>query len=339
MLCSLSVYGNYLECGAEMKDFFIKIGAILLGIAAIAGLTFLFMILFSKDNSKPANAVVITQTQAQTDTEIQTEQQTETEVNEEPETETTVLETEFDPQSTSPNKSIVTAREPKEYDNNSVYISMQNILQNPELPVGCEITALTINLRYLGFNADKVTMAKDYLPISPWGNSQYIDGELYKDSFFDYFIGDPFSKGYGCFSNAIEKAANKYIADNGGGYTVKNISGSEPDVLYDYLAQDIPVICWATDGMIEPEYYESWRDNETGDKLDWYLNEHCFVLAGFDMENDLVTLNDPMKGIIDYNKTKFEKRYVQMYSQAIVILKDEQVSEPSETQVPDNLDN
>ena len=72
--------------------------------------------------------------------------------------------------------------------------------------------------------------------------------------------------------------------------------------------------------MIEPEYYETWYDNATGEQLDWYLNEHCFVLAGFNMSGDLVTLNDPMKGIIDYNINKFETRYDQMYRQAIVIL-------------------
>ena len=216
---------------------------------------------------------------------------------------------------------IITSRQRKDYDDNSVYIDMQNILQLPELPVGCEITALTILLRHYGFDAEKTDMALNYLPIS-WGNARYEDGKTYKDSFFNYFIGDPFGKGYGCFSGAIEKAANKYISEHGGGYTVKNISGAHPDVLYDYLAAGTPVLCWATDGMIEPEYYETWYDNETGEQLDWYLNEHCFVLAGFNIDADLVTLNDPMKGIIDYNINKFETRYDQMHRQAIVIIPD-----------------
>lgn len=222
---------------------------------------------------------------------------------------------------TSVSRTIITSRVRKEYDSNSVYIDMENVLQLPELPVGCEITALTILLRHCGFDADKIDLAKNYLPVS-WGNARYEDGKTYKDSFFDYFIGDPFSRGYGCFASAIEKAANSYIAEHGGGFTVKNISGAHPDVLYDYLAEDVPVLCWATDGMIEPEYYETWYDNATGEQLDWYLNEHCFVLAGFNMSADLVTLNDPMKGIIDYNINKFETRYDQMYRQAIVIIPD-----------------
>ncbi|MGN0637901.1 MAG: C39 family peptidase [Huintestinicola sp.] len=232
-------------------------------------------------------------------------------------------------------RTIITSRQRKEYDSNSVYIDMANILQNPELPVGCEITALTILLNYYGFDAEKTDMARNYLPTS-WGNPRTVDGKFYKDSFFDYFIGDPFSKGYGCFSPAIEKAANAYISSHGGGYTVKNISGCHPDTLYEYLIAGTPVLCWATDGMIEPEYYETWYDNATGEQLDWYLNEHCFVLAGFNIANSTVTLNDPMKGIIDYNIDRFEVRFKQMHSQAIVLIPEggEEITTQAVTEPP-----
>lgn len=237
--------------------------------------------------------------------------------------------------SVTTSRTVITSRQRKDYDSNSVYIDMANILQNPELPVGCEITALTILLNYYGFDADKTDMAKNYLPTS-WGNPRTVDGKLYKDSFFDYFIGDPFSRGYGCFSPAIEKAANAYISSHGGGYTVKNISGCHPDTLYEYLIAGTPVLCWATDGMIEPEYYETWYDNATGEQLDWYLNEHCFVLAGFNIANSTVSLNDPMKGIIDYNIDKFEVRFKQMHSQAIVLIPEggEEVTTQAVTEPP-----
>lgn len=224
--------------------------------------------------------------------------------------------TDFEPPVTT--RTVITSRQRKEYDNNSVYIDMENILQNPELPVGCEITSLTILLRHCGFNAEKTDLARNYLPIGKHFKSE--NGKNYKDSFFNYFIGDPFSRGYGCFSGAIQTAAVNYISANGGGYDVVNLSGSGADTLYDYVANGTPVLCWATDGMIEPEYYETWYDYETGEKLDWYLNEHCVVLVGFNMSAGTVTLNDPMKGIIDYNIDRFETRYKQMHSQAIVIL-------------------
>ena len=257
-------------------------------------------------------------------------------IDESTETEPPQEEIQEDTQSSesSVSRTVITSRQRKEYDKNSVYIDMKNILQNPELPVGCEITSLTILLRYYGFDAEKTDLARNYLPTS-WGNPVTKDGKLYKDSFFDYFIGDPFSRGYGCFSPAIEKAANKYISAHGGGFTVKNISGCHPDTLYEYIIAGTPVLCWATDGMIEPEYYETWYDNTTGQQLDWYLNEHCFILAGFNIANSTVTLNDPMKGIIDYNIDKFEVRFKQMYSQAIVIIPDgEESITAAETSVP-----
>ena len=96
---------------------------------------------------------------------------------------------------TSVSRTIITSRQRKDYDSNSVYIDMENILQNPELPVGCEITALTTLLRHYGFDAEKTDMAKNYLPTS-WGNARTADGKLYKDSFFDYFIGDQIGRAH-----------------------------------------------------------------------------------------------------------------------------------------------
>ena len=38
------------------------------------------------------------------------------------------------------------------------------IFQMPELPIGCETTALTMVLNYYGMEADKIEMATKYLP-------------------------------------------------------------------------------------------------------------------------------------------------------------------------------
>lgn len=313
---------------------------VLLTVCVLVLIAVLLMAAAGRFDTEPANADIpindftyeaAADSVTETDTALVSEDKTETlsvQSTENTQTAPPDEEKTDDTSETAASRTIITSRVRKEYDNNSVYIDMENVLQLPELPVGCEITALTILLRYCGFDADKTDLAGNYLPKGV--NYRTEDGKVYKDSFFDYFIGDPFSRGYGCFANAIEKAANAYIADHGGGFTVKNISGAHPDVLYDYLAAGTPVLCWATDGMIEPEYYETWYDYDTGEQLDWYLNEHCFVLAGFNMSGDIVTLNDPMKGIIDYNINKFETRYEQMHRQAIVILPDGSgVSEPA----------
>lgn len=67
--------------------------------------------------------------------------------------------------------------------------------QMPELPTGCEITALTMALQYYGYDADKVTMASEYLPTAGTGNYYGDDGRLYGNDLNQYFIGDPFTEG------------------------------------------------------------------------------------------------------------------------------------------------
>lgn len=326
-----------------------RAAAVVFGVGIVAALTMFIVTKNKSDEAVPVNninTVNESESEAETDTETEVTTVSETkafivtagteDIISESASETNILspdddvtESETDIENTEETavpasddnsaQTVITSRDYSAYNGTSVYIDMKNISQKPELPVGCEITALAILLNYWGFDADKVYLANNYLPISS-GRYKYEDGKTYKDSFYDYFIGDPFSRGYGCFANAIEKAANAYLSDNGGGYTVKNISGCSPDTLYGYVEQDIPVIVWATDGMIAPEYYETWYDIDTGEQLDWYLNEHCAVLVGFDMDAGTITLNDPMKGIIDYDISKFETRFSEMHSQAIVIL-------------------
>jgi uncharacterized protein YvpB len=219
---------------------------------------------------------------------------------------------------------------PTTKEESGVYIEMVNILQNPELPTGCEIVALTSLLRFYGFNADKIQMAKNYLPISD-GNKRTVDGKEYRDSFFTYFIGDPFGNGFGCFSPAIVTAATNYLADNGGGYDIVNISGCEPSDLYDLVAEGTPVMCWATMDMVPSVYRRSWYDNATGEKLDWRINEHALILCGFDKENKTVTVNCSLEGIKEYDMSVFEARFGEMHSQAVYLVKGDGTPKPITT--------
>lgn len=64
------------------------------------------------------------------------------------------------------------------------------IEQYPELPTGCEITAMTMVLNYYGYNVDKVTMALDYMPKIQAEFYRSEDGRLMGPDLENFFVGD-----------------------------------------------------------------------------------------------------------------------------------------------------
>ena len=81
-------------------------------------------------------------------------------------------------------------------------LDVECVLQNPELPTGCEITALTTVLNYLGYNVDKLTMA-DY----------YLDkGKMGEVSPYKAFVGNPRDEdSCGAFAPVLVNSATKYL--------------------------------------------------------------------------------------------------------------------------------
>lgn len=180
------------------------------------------------------------------------------------------------------------------------------LLQNPELPTGCEITALTQTLNYYGFSVGKTSLCDNYLPYG-WENN----------SLNESFIGSPYEKNsYGCNAPVIENVAQDFFDNNGIMHEVQNITGATPRQLYECVSNDTPVIVWATMSMVRPTLKYLWT-SESGEKIYFHENEHCMTLIGYD--NDTVTVADPRKGIAQYNREQFETRYAELGSQAIII--------------------
>ena len=50
-------------------------------------------------------------------------------------------------------------------------LNVEQLLQNPELPSGCEVTSLTVALNYLGYDIDKITMCDTYLDMGAIGET------------------------------------------------------------------------------------------------------------------------------------------------------------------------
>lgn len=187
-------------------------------------------------------------------------------------------------------------------------LSVTPILQNPELPTGCEITSLTTVLNYYGFSVDKLFMAENYLKT---GDIGITNPDI-------AFVGTPFSEySFGCFSNVIKESATNYLGDNNSALSVIDLNGYDFYEFKKYILDGHPIIFWATIELREPYVSCSWNiDNQ---EIDWLANEHCMVLIGFNNENSNYIVSDPLQGIVEYPEDLLIERYNQMGKQALLI--------------------
>lgn len=186
--------------------------------------------------------------------------------------------------------------------------SFKFISQFPELPTGCEVTSLAMLLAYLGFDVDKLTLADNFLPKAAPGTA----------SFYTAFAGNPRSStSYGCFAPVIIQCAASYLRTQDTNMKIYNYTGSDFSVLLEEVADGHPCIVWGTISLLEPYPAEQWIVD--GEICQWYSQEHCMVLIGYDFEKSTVTVADPLYGIKTYDLGLFETRYDQMFKQALCI--------------------
>lgn len=187
----------------------------------------------------------------------------------------------------------------------SYAIDMELVYQHPELPTGCESVALTIALKYYGFDLEKTTIASDYL--------------IYSDNFVKGYMGNPFNYGgAGIYSPGLTRTANIYLDDQGSDLNARNVSGSTPEELYRYISEDTPVVIWNTIHMI-PNQPTGFKIKWGQKTYEWDGSEHCMVLSGYDLERNVVIIHDPIDGIVERDADIFWERYENLGSMAIII--------------------
>lgn len=200
--------------------------------------------------------------------------------------------------------------ENQEYDSSAACrLYVDAVLQNPELPTGCEVTALDTVLRYFGFDIDKLTLCDYYMPVG-------YEGEY---TFDEVYIGDPHTyNGYGCYAPVIVTTAVNYFGSIGSDWTAYNLSGTS---LYDLFAQidaGNPVIVWSTMGLTDISWQYRWTTPD-GNEAWFPSGEHCMVLTGYDLNAGVVYAADPLKGNMEYSLDQFEYIYNRMNQQAVIV--------------------
>lgn len=158
-------------------------------------------------------------------------------------------------------------------------IDMEIVLQNPELPTGCEITSLTMVLNYLGFGVTKTELVDGYLTCKEPGTA----------TFKEAFIGSPYdSSSYGCFAPVIIDTANKYLNSNNSGRIVKNLTGSDFDFLLKEVASNHPVIIWTSINQVD--VYEDYAFTIPEENIE--ITEDNTVNNEMEYNSENIKIND-----------------------------------------------
>lgn len=190
------------------------------------------------------------------------------------------------------------------------------ILQNDELPNGCEITSLTEVLQYNGFSVSHTEMV-EYLPCEP---IVYQNGEYYTAYPEDAYIGDPSTdSGWYCFEGPIVEAANAYLREVESPLRAHKVSGADEEELLSYLQQGNPVIVWVTQQLADVRRTGYTWILPDGEVYHPYGGLHCVALSGMDVEAGTVTLTDPIYGEWEAKLDRFMEIYEGMGSRAVIV--------------------
>ena len=197
-----------------------------------------------------------------------------------------------------------------------VQIDVPVILQNPELPNGCEVTALAEVLQYLGFPVTHTELA-GYLPCEP---ITYIGGASYTADPEEAYVGDPATaSGWYCFEGPVAEAADAYFQAQGSPLRAQVVSGADEEALLSYLQDGQPVVVWVTQQLADVRYTGYTWVLPDGESVHPYGGLHCVVLAGMDAEAGTVTLADPIYGEWEAELGRFMEIYEGMGSRALVV--------------------
>lgn len=193
------------------------------------------------------------------------------------------------------------------------------------LMAGCETHACTSLLQSLGYDISVFQFADNYLDCHAVTEDPDTGIKLGPDM-NSGFAGTAYA-GWGIYAPAMAKCMNHYLSDMKSKQKAYVLEDYTLDKLCDeYIANDIPVMIWATTDMQEPQEWEAWKVNyvdenakyKEGEIFKWMLHEHCLVLCGYDQ--DYYYFSDSVVGDISHFKRDVsELRFEQLGRQAIVV--------------------
>ncbi|WP_230199566.1 C39 family peptidase [Bacillus testis] len=187
------------------------------------------------------------------------------------------------------------------------------VMQNPELPRGCEVTSLAMVLQYRGKSVDKMELAEQINKVPFEQNG--LRGNMHKG-----FVGDMYSlnkPGLGVYVEPIIELAKHYVPKR----KIVDLTGKDPEDLYHAVSKGNPVwvITNARFQELTKDHFLTWNTDEG--KMDVTYRQHSVVITNYD--DDYVYVNDPLhtKPNRAISRQNFEAAWIQMGRQAMYIKK------------------
>jgi uncharacterized protein YvpB len=192
------------------------------------------------------------------------------------------------------------------------------IMQLPELPRGCEVTALAMIFEYYGQSISKMELARNIKKdITPYEVNS--DGYISYGNPYDGFVGDMYNvknDGYGVYHGPVAELASVYFKEK-----VIDLTGLEFNEVLSFVSNSYPVwvITNSTYKALGEEYFKIWHTPTGIVKVTHKL--HAVVITGYDENN--IYINDPLNSKPNraIDKVSFQKAWEQMGNQAITIIK------------------
>ncbi|MGN0642798.1 MAG: C39 family peptidase [Huintestinicola sp.] len=163
-------------------------------------------------------------------------------------------------------------------------INVPIVNQYPEMPVGCEIACTAALLGYLGYeDADKDILAEKYITAST-ASFYESDGILYGPDPNEFFVGDPYGKGFGCYADVVAEGINHFFRNHSSKNIAIVLNNTNSADLERLIDGGVPVIVWASIDMKPYRYNASseWISDSTGETISWLAGSHTLVLVGYD---------------------------------------------------------
>ena len=194
----------------------------------------------------------------------------------------------------------------------SIIRNFETVMQNPELPTGCEVTSLCQTLNFLGFDIDKEELADEFMPIDMEGSTTMDHA----------YIGDPkLQDGFGCFPPVIVQTADSYFESVDSPCYAVDMSGIELEKLFYQIEEGRPIIAWVTIDLVELQPEHRWTTPD-GEEM-WFSGmQHCVTVYGYDLKKKIVNVADPLKGNVEYDLERFTNMFNMIGQKAVIICGD-----------------